>query len=78
MNHLALEDFNQGDNTMDSLYRLTVLASKRANQLGKPESRALISNTGSKKAVIVALEEVLAGKVSYNVSDAEEDDYEIG
>ena len=78
MNHLALEDFNQGEHTMDSLYRLTVLAAKRANQLGKPESRALVSNAGSKKAVIVALEEVLAGKVSYQTGDAEEDDYEVG
>jgi DNA-directed RNA polymerase omega subunit len=78
MNHLSLEDFNTGALKMDSLYRLVDLAARRANQLNKPESRALVPGAGSKKPVIVALEEILLGKVTYRVGDEGEDEYEIG
>jgi len=78
MNHLSLEDFNQGDAQMDSLYRLVDLAARRANQLNKPESRALVSGAAAKKPVIVALEEILEGKVGYLIGDAGDDEYDIG
>lgn len=78
MNHLSLEDFNQGDMHLDSLYRLVDLGARRANQLNKPESRALVPGAALKKPVIVALEEILQGKVGYRIGDEEEDEYEIG
>lgn len=77
MKHIALEDFVNGDEKMDSLYRLVIIASRRANQLNKPESRPLVS-TKSEKTTIIALEEVLDGKVWYRIGDDAENEYEIG
>jgi DNA-directed RNA polymerase omega subunit len=77
MKHIALEDFKNGDEPMDSLYRLVNIAARRANQLNKPESRPLIT-TKTQKTTIIALEEVLEGKVWYRVEDEESDEYEIG
>lgn len=76
MKHIALEDFTNGDEQMDSLYRLVNIASRRANQLNKPESRPLV-HTKAEKTTIIALEEVLDGKVWYRVGDATEDEYKI-
>ena len=45
-----------------SLYRLVVVASRRATQLAKSDSHALIPRR-SKKPTIVALNEILEGKV---------------
>lgn len=77
MKHLALEDFHHDGQQMDSLYRLVNIAAKRANQLNKPDARSLI-RTSSKKAIIMALEEILEGKVWYRIGAEEEDEYEIG
>jgi len=73
MKHYPLEDFEG----LDSLYRLVNMAAKRANQISKPETRALV-RADSKKPTIVALEEILSGKVTYRKGDeTEENDYDI-
>lgn len=77
MRHLALEDFTHDGEQMDSLYRLVNIAARRANQLGKPDSRSLVS-TSSRKAVIQAIEEVLDGKIWYSTGAEGESDFEIG
>ncbi|PCJ55036.1 MAG: DNA-directed RNA polymerase subunit omega [Candidatus Hydrogenedentota bacterium] len=77
MKHYALEDFNDGEVEMDSLYRLVNIAARRANQIAKPENRPLIA-IKSHKPIIIALEEIREGKVGYRIGDVEEDDYEIG
>lgn len=76
MKHIALEDFTNEDESMDSLYRLVNIASRRANQLNKPESRPLIS-TKSEKTTIIALEEILDGKVWYRLGSDSDNEYEI-
>ena len=73
---MALEDFVNGDEKMDSLYRLVNIAARRANQLNKPESRPLIS-TKAEKTTIIALEEVLDGKVWYRLGSDTENEYDI-
>ena len=77
MKHIALEDFTNGDEKMDSLYRQVNITARRANQLNKPESRPLV-HTSSKKTTIIAIEEVLDGKVWYRTDADEADEYEIG
>lgn len=72
MKHYTLNDFPG----MDSLYRLVNIAAKRANQISKPETRALV-RAESKKPTIVALEEVLEGKVTFRHGEGGEDDYDI-
>lgn len=75
MKHYTLEDFSAAG--VDSLYRLVNIAARRANQVNKPESRPLIPNVGSKKATIVALEEILEGKVGYRKGDGTDDEYDV-
>ena len=60
MIHAALEDLL--DKT-DSIYKLTVLAARRALELnmGAPK----LVETPDKNSIIVALEEIAEGKVSY-------------
>jgi DNA-directed RNA polymerase omega subunit len=72
MKHYTLEDFPQ----MDSLYRLVNIAAKRANQISKPETRALV-RADSRKPTIIALEEILNGKVTYRAGESGEDDFEV-
>jgi len=72
-----LDDFQDEHNKVDSLYRLVNMAARRANQIGKPDARPLIK-TKSKKHVMVALEEIEEGKVTYTTGDGEEDDYDVG
>lgn len=70
----SLEDF---DGKVDSLYRLVIIAARRANQVSKPETRALVATT-SRKSTVVALEEILEGKVSYRTGKSEdEEDFEV-
>lgn len=81
--HLTLEDFVQVSaekeelQPMDSLYRLVILAGKRANQLSKPETRPLVG-ARSRKPVMIALQEVLEGKVWYRLGEEEEEEYDLG
>ncbi|MCH7908504.1 MAG: DNA-directed RNA polymerase subunit omega [Candidatus Hydrogenedentes bacterium] len=77
MKHYSLDDFQEEHNKVDSLYRLVNIAARRANQIGKPDVRPLIK-TKSKKHVMVALEEILEGKISYSTGEGEEDDYDVG
>ena len=76
MKYFALEDF-PSELRVDSLYRLVNLAARRANQVNKPETRPLVSSY-SRKPTIIALEEVLEGRVGYRTSEQEEDEYEVG
>ena len=83
MRHLALEDFqieheNGEIEKMDSLYRLVNIAARRAIQLNKPEARSLLAPVSKKKAVVLALEEVLEGKVWYRLGGEDDDEYEVG
>lgn len=74
MNHTySLEDF---EGKVDSLYRLVILAARRAAQVAKPESRALVP-VKSRKTTLIALEEVLQGKVGFRTDeDVEENLFE--
>lgn len=72
MKHYTLQDFPK----MDSLYRLVNIAAKRANQISKPETRALV-RSDSRKPTIVALEEIMSGKITYRSGEGGEDDFEI-
>jgi DNA-directed RNA polymerase omega subunit len=76
MNHLSIDDFTHDGKPIDSAYRLVILAAKRANQLGKPDSRSLVSPV-SRKPAIMALQEILEGKVWYRTGAEEPDEYEI-
>ena len=77
MRHLALEDFKLDGEEMDSLYRLVNIAARRAIQLNRPDARSLLAPV-SKKPVILALEEILDGKVWYRIGGADEDEYDVG
>lgn len=69
MRNYSIEDFID---KIDSLYRLVIIAGRRANQISRTDSRPLVS-AHSKKPTMIALEEILDGKVSYTTdkSDAE-------
>lgn len=71
MKHYSLEDF---EGKMDSIYRLVNVAAKRAGQVNRPESRPLVS-TRSKKPTVIALEEIMEGKVSYTTGARDEEDF---
>ncbi|MBN2308037.1 MAG: DNA-directed RNA polymerase subunit omega [Candidatus Hydrogenedentes bacterium] len=71
MSEISVEKFRD---KFDSLYRLVIVASRRATQVAKPDSRPLVP-VRSKKATIVALEEILQGKVSYEIDASDEEDY---
>ena len=51
----------------NSIYKLVILASKRALELNDGAPRMVKSN--SDKSSIVALEEILAGKVTYAIKE---------
>ena len=70
MSKLSPEDF---EGKIDSMYRLVILAARRATQVEKPETRALVP-VRSKKSTMTALEEIAQGKVSYR-TDADEDEF---
>ncbi|GMU93852.1 MAG: hypothetical protein AMXMBFR4_29100 [Candidatus Hydrogenedentota bacterium] len=71
MSRISVEQF---DDKIDSLYRLVILAAKRATQLSKPDARALVP-VRSKKPTMTALEEVLAGKVKARIGGGDEEDF---
>lgn len=50
------------DEKIDSVYKLVLIAARRARQLGKG-AKPLVK-TDARKASTIALEEILAGKVS--------------
>ncbi len=70
---LTVEDFS---GQIDSLYRLVIVAARRAGQLAKPDTRALVERT-SKKTTVTALQEILAGKVEARTNaDVDEELFE--
>jgi len=71
MNTISVEQFRD---KIDSLYRLVILAARRATQVSKPDSRPLVP-VHSKKSTIVALEEILQDKVTYRATEGDEEDY---
>jgi DNA-directed RNA polymerase omega subunit len=68
----CVDDFSS---KVDSLYRLVILSARRANQISKTESHSFGPVARAKKPIISALEEVLAGKVSYFTSKEEDEGY---
>ncbi|HOD50804.1 MAG TPA: DNA-directed RNA polymerase subunit omega [Candidatus Hydrogenedentes bacterium] len=58
----------------DSLYRLVLAAARRAAQLSKPDARPLVP-VRSKKPTVVALEEILEGKVAVGEASTDEEGY---
>ena len=71
MSSISPEDFKD---RIDSMYRLVIVASRRAVQVAKPETRALVP-VRSKKSTITALEEIINGKVSYRLDAEDEDEF---
>lgn len=71
MSNISPEDFK---GKIDSMYRLVIVASRRAVQIAKPETRALVP-VRSKKCTITALEEIARGKVSYRIDAEDEDEF---
>lgn len=68
---ISVEQFTD---KIDSLYRLVILAARRATQVSKPEGRALVP-VRSKKSTVVALEEILQGKVTYRTDADDEEEF---
>ena len=66
----SVDDFK---GKVDSLYRLVLLGSRRANQISKNESHGFGTVTRSRKSTVRALEEVLEGKVGYSTGDEDEE-----
>lgn len=71
MEKFSIEDF---DDKIDSLYRLVIVAARRASHLAKPDSRPFVART-SRKPTMVALEEVLEDKVTYKTGETDEGNY---
>jgi DNA-directed RNA polymerase omega subunit len=71
MSKISVEQF---DGKIDSLYRLVILAARRASQISRPDTRPLVP-VRSKKPTIVALEEILQGKVTARIGGVDEEDY---
>lgn len=67
---LSVEDFTE---RVDSLYRLVIVGARRATQLSKPETRPLVNIT-SKKPTMIALNEILEGKVEARAGDEDEEE----
>lgn len=68
----SVDDFSD---KIDSLYRLVLVASRRANQISKNESHGFGTVTTSKKPTVTALEEVLDDKLGYYTGDDEDENY---
>lgn len=71
MKQYSVEDFH---GKIDSLYRLVIVAARRASQLNRTESRPLVS-TRSRKSTVTSLEEILDGKVSYKTGPQDAEDF---
>ena len=67
----SVDDFSD---KFDSLYRLVIVASRRANQLNKNESHGFGSVTTGAKSTVKALDEILAGRVGYFIGSEEDDE----
>ncbi|MFM1919604.1 MAG: polymerase Rpb6 [Candidatus Hydrogenedentota bacterium] len=68
----SVDDFSD---KFDSLYRLVIVASRRANQIAKNEAHGFSIVMNRAKPTVQALDEVLAGKVSYTPGDEDNEDF---
>ncbi len=66
----SVDDFKE---SIDSLYRLVIVAARRANQISKNESHGFGTVTSSIKPTMTALEEIIDGKVDYYKGEEEEE-----
>ena len=64
----CVDDFKD---KFDSLYRLVIVTAKRTNQVTKHESHGFGAAARGRKATITALEEVIAGKLTYTTAEDE-------
>lgn len=71
MSDVSVEDLKD---KADSLYRLVIVAARRANQLSKTESHGLLAKR-TRKSTMVALEEIKDGKLGYRTSASDEEEY---
>lgn len=71
MDQFSIEDLKE---KVDSVYRLTIIAARRAGQVKRAESRPLVA-THSKKPTVIALQEILDGKVTYRAGTGDEEDF---
>ena len=71
MKKISIEDF---EGRIDSLYRLVILAAQRARQVNKPERRTLVP-IKAQKPTLVALQEILDGKVTYRTGKSDEEGF---
>lgn len=71
LERFSIEDFTD---KIDSLYRLVIVAARRATQLSKPDTRSLVP-VRSKKPTVTALEEILLGKVTYRTGQENEEEF---
>lgn len=69
--NISVEQF---DGKIDSLYRLVILAAKRATQISRPDARPLVP-VRSRKPTLVALEEILSGKVKPRIGESDEEGF---
>lgn len=58
---------------IDSLYRLVIIASRRANQISKGESHGFGASAQARKPTITAIEEVLNDKLGYYSGEEDEE-----
>jgi DNA-directed RNA polymerase omega subunit len=68
----SVDDFSD---KFDSLYRLVIVASRRANQISKDESHGFSMVMKRTKPTVQALDEVLSGKLTYNSGDEVTEDF---
>ncbi len=68
----SVDDFKD---KIDSLYRLVIVAARRANQIAKSEAQSFSMAGRLRKSTVAALEEVLADKVGYYTGKEDEEDY---
>ncbi len=68
----SVDDFKD---RIDSLYRLVIVAARRANQIAKNESHSFSTAVRLRKSTVTALEEILADRVGYYTGKEDEEDY---
>lgn len=68
---ISIADF---EGKCDSLYRLVIAAARRATQISRPETRALVP-TRSRKPTVIALEEIMQGRVEVLAAPRDEDEF---
>jgi len=66
MSYMALEKIFKDS---ESIYKLTILAARRANELNNGSQKLV--NTNTSKITSIALEEIAAGKVKYKIKKSE-------